>query len=142
MPNALNPILKSAKKLKDLSPIKEVTHSHEIHNRLCGDSLWFDLKITDNKIDAALIKADACSLCKASSVVLIKAIEQETIADAHSKINEIMASISPLFDNDKTAHLKPDDPLAIFSNLSGYETRKRCVTLPWEGLKDLLEQIA
>lgn len=141
MPNTLNPILDMAKKLKTLAPLETITHSHEIHNRLCGDSIWFYLHIDQNIIKDIFIKADACSLCRASSIAIYNTIKNETLTEAKHHIETTSNTIPALFDDETSNPFSNDHPLSSLNSLTGYQTRKRCVTLPWDGLKELLDQI-
>lgn len=106
-------------------------HVARVDNPLCGDELEVGVHVVEGRVVAARFRARACSVCMASGSLMTEAVEGAEVA----VLPVMLDALDGWFDRE--ADGVPEGlpavlaPLAVVRRLP---TRRRCVTLPWEGL--------
>lgn len=103
------------------------------YNALCGDRVTLTLRLDARGCIAALRHAsEGCLLCLASASLLSEAARGLDAAQAqalHARLHALVhgeADIEALGD------------LAALAGVAAHPSRRRCVLLPWEALRDAL----
>ncbi|MCC3860234.1 iron-sulfur cluster assembly scaffold protein [Pseudemcibacter aquimaris] len=134
-------ILKHAANATGHGALEEADHSAMVHNPMCGDRIKVYIKLENGELVDFSHEAKACALCQASASVLGEHFQGLTI----DKINTLIESIkNSLGDpNGPEQNSWPDDKWAaldVFNVVRDHKSRKTCVTLPFDALKQALEE--
>lgn len=102
-----------------------------VNNPLCGDELEVGADVVDGRVASVRFRARACSVCVASGSLMTEAAEGAVV----TRLPHILGCLDGWFDRD--ADGVPEglpESLAPLEAVRGLSARRRCVTLPWEGL--------
>ena len=105
----------------------------EAYNALCGDrfTLYFDIE--EDKFTNVTFHGFGCAISKASSSVLVKKIENQSIEFA----KQISQQFFTMLEKDMEIE---DEELEAFSAAKAFPGRSQCATLSWEEFQAFLEK--
>lgn len=105
------------------------------NNASCIDNIDIYVKIEDKRILDIRFNGEACAISTASTSIMLKNIIGKTVEEAYKYINN--------FDN-MVNELEYDEELLneaiAFDEIYKQQNRKTCVTLPYIGIKKILEK--
>jgi|TARA_B110000027_G_C15994333_1_gene244565 NifU-like protein involved in Fe-S cluster formation len=98
-------------------------------NKICGDVITVEIKISNNKVERMFYDTEACIFCQASASTLAKVIRKINIKNLQNDINEINMS----YKNKKIFLKKKYKPFKILFKQK-YKERFSCILLPFNAL--------
>ena len=105
------------------------------NNESCIDDIDIYIKIEDNIIKDIHFNGEACAISTASTSILLKNIIGKSVKEALEYVNN--------FDN-MVNELEYDEVMlgeaVAFDEIYKQQNRKNCVTLPYVGIKKILEK--
>lgn len=110
------------------------THQLDAYNPLCGDRFNLYLNLKDGVISNAYFHGYGCAISKASTSVLAKHLEGQTIEKALLLCKEFQQVVSP--DIEKITTDKEE--FEAFAAAKDFPGRLTCATLSWEAIGDFL----
>ncbi|MDK6234156.1 Fe-S cluster assembly sulfur transfer protein SufU [Aerococcus sanguinicola] len=116
--------------------LDQATQTIEMLNPTCGDVIFLDLKIEDDKITDLAFHGQGCAISTASTSMMTDLIKGKTVEEALSLAHNFNEMITlPELDEDTDYH----DQLGEASLLSGvrkFPARVKCATLGWQALQE------
>lgn len=105
------------------------TYSSEGKNALCGDEVTLFIKVNaaGDVIDKVCFSANACAICLASSNILAKKVEGQSVVSAKENVSQFLHAMG-----DTSVSLEEDDEINALLSVRDYPARLRCATLSWE----------
>ncbi len=106
----------------------------EVQSSQCVDHLFLYIKIENSKISDAYFNGEACAIATSSCSILIENVLNKTLEEAKINIEEF----------EKMIHDEPYDEeilknATVFKDIIHQGNRKSCAYLPYQGLKQILE---
>lgn len=126
-------ILAHNKAPQNRGPLTPCDAETTLSNPLCGDRVTLRLTLDADRIAEARFEARGCAIAVASASILTGAVRHQTTADADALARKLIAAVdegglSEGFDED----------LRALADLHDHRARRRCATLAWEALRELL----
>ncbi len=107
------------------------------HNPVCGDDLRLWASITpDGAISAIAFDGTGCSISQASASIMCDEVEGKSVAECMDLAKNVKAFIMG-----QEATVPPGDVEAL-GGVRSYPARTKCATLAWNGLLELLSDMA
>lgn len=103
------------------------------NNESCIDELDFMIKIEDNIIKDIRFDGEACAISTSTASVMIKTLIHKTVDEALNIINNYQNMI-----DEKEYDEKILEEAIIYDEIYKQPNRKKCATLPWNGIKEVL----
>lgn len=97
-------------------------------NRLCGDKVTVELKISEEAIVDYAFMAEGCAISIASASILGDLIQNGTVRDA----TDCGRALRELMESDRDIDANSD--LKVLANVAKWPGRKNCVLLAWQAL--------
>ena len=101
----------------------------------CIDDIDLYVDIKDNIIKDIRFNGEACAISTASTSILLKNIIGKTVEEAYNYINNFENMINELEYNEELL-----GEAIAFDEVYKQQNRKTCVTLPYTGIKKILEK--
>lgn len=105
------------------------------NNESCIDNIDIYVKIENNIIKDIRFNGEACAISTASTSIMLKNIIGKTIKEALNYINNFDNMI-----NEKEYNEEQLNEAIAFDEIYKQQNRKTCVTLPYVGIKKILEK--
>ena len=131
-------ILDHNRKPRNFKKIDPCTHKAEGYNPLCGDHLWLYLSINEQSIIKDIgFTGHSCAICKSSTSVMTEVIKGKTCL----QVSQLFETLQNFFKGElKESEIKNiPKKCTIFSSVSKYPTRIKCVSLGWHTLNNALK---
>ena len=128
-------LLQQAKNPSHAGILQDATHSTTHNNPLCGDRIQWTIRVVANHIDDVRHHTRGCALCIASASLLSKRIVGQKIPHVVNKIQAFTQQVNQMLETEDDVE---DTLLNTFTGLRHAPSRKTCVLLPWEGLKEAI----
>lgn len=119
-------LVELAKQACSCPPPEKWTHRSRVTSSLCGDDLELFLRLDDGRCVEAGFEVEACVLCRASAVVMQKALQGQEISSALAARKSLERAI---------AGQDESGPYAGFGVLAQFPSRQSCALLPWKALE-------
>ena len=106
-------------------------------NPLCGDELEVTMRLAGDRIDAVRVQVRACSFALASSSLMSELVSGVSLGEAWARwrlFQEFWEAAS----GELPPQLDSLAPLLAVRNDDKYRSRRDCVLLPWQALRDCL----
>ena len=110
----------------------DATHQHEADNPLCGDRILVQLRIVNDRLEAAAFDGEACAICMASASLLCEAVPGHPVNYLENLHDRLLAA----FDGEHD--LAGVEALIPLLGVKPYPSRIRCATLPWTAARSAL----
>ena len=109
----------------------------DAYNPVCGDRVCIQLKVnpTSRKIEKQAFEGEGCSICMASASMMTEEIEDMSIDQALSRVQEFRDALQ-----DKVSEGSFDGDLQALMGVKKFPVRIKCALLPWTTLKEALER--
>jgi nitrogen fixation NifU-like protein len=102
-------------------------------NELCGDRVRTTVKTEGERIVEIACETRGCILCIASGSMMVAAVRGSRVEDALTLAQRLQAVICAKDDGPALP-----EPLSDLTPARHFTERRRCVTLPWEALDEVL----
>lgn len=102
-------------------------------NPSCGDELFLNLLIDNNKIKDVKFEGQGCALSISSASLMTQAIKGKSIEETQKMLKEFIDFIIEEKELDDEY-----EPLHIYGNLHNFPLRVKCVLLAWRTLENIL----
>lgn len=123
--------------------LPDPTHAAEAHNPLCGDRVRLTLRVGALPHAAlgvleARCDAQGCALCRASGSMLTELVAGHSVAEVSVWLARFieLASAAPGSETAEDAALV--GAVAPLLEVRNFPSRRRCITLSWEALRNAL----
>jgi len=111
--------------------------SATVDNPLCGDRVTLDLDLADGRVRAVGHKVRGCLLCQAAAAAIAARAPGETGAALRNVAERLERAIRE--DPAAAEGLWPE--LGAFAPVHAHKSRHDCVLLPFEALREALDQV-
>ncbi|MBT8047354.1 MAG: SUF system NifU family Fe-S cluster assembly protein [Xanthomonadales bacterium] len=108
------------------------THENELDNPLCGDRIRLQLRIAEDRVEAAAFDGEACAICMASASLLCQTVPGHPVSYLVRRREELVAVLNGRGEMNDSDTLKP------LLGVRAYPSRIRCATLPWAAAVEAL----
>lgn len=105
-------------------------------NPLCGDEIWFDLKMRGDRIERARFRGKGCAISQAASSMLAGALEGKTTAEVRQLIEAMQALMQG---REPEAKVDLGD-LEALAGVRKFPVRVKCAALSWNIVEQGLEE--
>ena len=120
---------------RNCGKISSPTCQAEGHNHLCGDSVIVFLKIENDIIVDISCQTSGCALCVSSGSLMTQALKNKTVDETKNIFKIFHALVTG-----KLNGVSSLGKLAVFSHVSSYPARVKCVLLGWHAFLSALEK--
>jgi nitrogen fixation NifU-like protein len=128
-------ILDHARSPRHFGKLRQVTHTAEGLNPLCGDKLRLYLQIgNDDRISDAAFEGSGCAISVASASLLTDTIIGMRQADAIEYANELIEVLKGA-----DTHLELGK-LSALRGVREFPSRVKCATLAWHAMNSAIRQ--
>jgi nitrogen fixation NifU-like protein len=108
------------------------TYIVEAYNPMCGDKFKLFLTIENEIVKNATFHGYGCAISKASTSVLMKKIQDQSL-------NEVVKLIKGYFEIiENNQNINHDEELTAFAVAKDFPGRLKCATLAWEAMDEFL----
>jgi nitrogen fixation protein NifU and related proteins len=128
-------ILDHSKKPRNYRVLEHPDRTAEGYNPLCGDHFHVYVALEGDKIKDVSFQGSGCALSKASASMMTATVKGKTRAEAEQVFERFHQMVTGQDGADAEALGK----LAVFSGVSEFPVRVKCVSLAWHTLKAALE---
>jgi len=122
-------ILDHSKNPRNYRKLEAPDRAAEGYNPLCGDHFCLYLRMEGDRIADISFEGSGCALSKASASMMTSAMKGKTTAEAESLFARFHAMVTGK--NGQGADL---GKLSVFSGVSAFPVRVKCVSLAWHTL--------
>ncbi len=136
-------ILKHAANAIGHGALENADHSVMVHNPMCGDRIKVYIKMEGDKLIEFSHEAKACALCQASASVLgehFQGLSKKGLTDLHQKLTDAISMLEGPEHNEWPEEKWKN--LDVFNVVREHKSRRTCVTLPFDALKQALDEIS
>ncbi len=112
------------------------SHVH-MNNPTCGDEVWLQLRIENDRVQEARFVGEGCSISQASISMMTQLLRGKTRAEAKQLIERFTALMHGDAD---AAHDKALGDLRALSGVSRFPVRVKCALLGWNALDVALKE--
>ncbi len=105
-----------------------------MHNPVCGDEIILQLRVQEDRIEAARFRGQGCSISQASASMMTQQIEGKSLDEAaalSARFTEMMHG-DPEAARDKTL-----GDLRALAGVSKFPVRVKCALLAWDALGEV-----
>jgi len=112
----------------------------EIHrlNPTCGDEIILQLKVRDDRIEAARFHGDGCAISQASASMMTQLLEGKSLAEADAITARFLEM---MHGSEEAARDKALGDLRALAGVSKLPVRVRCAVLAWDALREAEKQV-
>jgi len=100
-----------------------------LKNKVCGDKITVEIKVSNNKIERMFYETESCIFCEASASLLSKIIKKSNLENIPNDISAINMSQK----NKKIILKKKYKPFRVLFQQK-YKARFNCILLPFNAL--------
>ena len=127
-------ILKIASDTKYYGLKNIYTHQSKVKNRICGDIIEIEIKVTRNKIKLMRYETQSCIFCQATASILANKIKYISIKHLKKDIQDLRKTI-------KNNENSLPDRFKSFNTIINNEVKNRfdCIMLPFNALLKALK---
>ncbi len=109
----------------------------EAYNPLCGDKFKLFLDFEHGVLAKATFSGYGCAVSKASSSVLVKKIQGQSLEVVSGILEQFLSAVSAGPDPDNEAVANDPETIA-FTVAKNFPGRDKCATLSWKALSDFI----
>ncbi len=129
-------ILDHSRKPRNFHALEGASRVAEGFNPLCGDHFKVYLQLDDNGVIRDVsFEGAGCALSKSSASMMTTVLKGKTRAEAEKLFEDFHRMVTGHGNNSQETLGK----LAVFSNVSEFPVRVKCVSLAWHTMKAALE---
>jgi nitrogen fixation protein NifU and related proteins len=128
-------ILDHSKKPRNYRVLEHPDRTAEGYNPLCGDHFHVYVELEGDKIKDVSFQGSGCALSKASASMMTATLKGKTRAEAE----QVFERFHQMVTGQDGANAEALGKLAVFSGVSEFPVRVKCVSLAWHTLKAALE---
>lgn len=121
-------ILEHASSPRRFGHLEAATNVGTRVNRLCGDKVTVELRLSEETIVDYAFTAEGCAISIASASILGDLIQNGTVRDA----TDCSRALRQLIESDHETDVSPD--LKILADVGRWPGRKNCVLLAWQAM--------
>lgn len=129
-------LLRHASDASSAGEIEEPDCTATIDNPLCGDRIKVDLNMEDGKVTRYAHDTRACVLCQASAAMIGHMI----VGKDADTFEQGEAAVTALLKENASEPAPPFKEFKIFSSVAAHQSRHQCVLLPFEAVREALNQ--
>ena len=114
----------------------KITSLHKVANGvnpLCGDEISVGVILDGESIKDIKFNARACSICIASSSIMVGVLTQQNTSQVDYYFQQIQKLLSGEISTEEI-----DEPLQPLSSITPSRSRHKCAYLAWEALLDAI----
>ena len=130
-----NIILENYQNPKNKGMVNDNTYfTSNTSNESCIDEINLMAKIENNKMTDIKFDGEACAICTSSTSLMIKNLLNKSPNEA----TEIYKNFENMI-NEKNFRKDVLNDLIVYEDIAKQPSRKKCVLLPWWGIKKIIE---
>lgn len=125
-------IMDHYKNPRNRGTFEDETLTVEMNNPTCGDKIFLQFKLADDKVEDVKFQGEGCSISLASASMMTEAIKGHTVEEA--------LGLSDLFSKMMLGEdIDPEefgyDDVEALSGVSNFPARIKCATLAWKAME-------
>lgn len=105
-------------------------------NPSCGDDIWLQLQVEDEKIKEGAFWGEGCAISQASTDIMLELVIGKSKNEALKLIETFMEMIKG---NLKAEELDSLEEAVALQDISHMPARVKCAVLGWHTLKEMIE---
>ena len=129
-------ILENYQNPKNRGLIEDNTYKKiNTNSESCIDQIDLQVKIEDGKIIDIRFDGEACAICTSTTSIMIGMLLNKSVEEALDIINNYQNMI-----DEKEYNIDVLKEAIVYSDIAKQPNRKKCATLTWDGMENLLEK--
>ena len=129
-------ILENYQNPKNRGLIEDDTYKKiNTNSESCIDQIYLQVKIEDGKIIDIRFDGEACAICTSTTSIMIGMLLNKSVEEALDIINNYQNMI-----DEKEYNIDLLKEAIVYSDIAKQPNRKKCATLTWDGMENLLEK--
>ena len=120
-------ILDHSKRPRNYHAMEGPSRSADGFNPLCGDHFKVYVRLENDKISDISFEGSGCALSKSSASMMTTVLKGKTIAEAEKLFQDFHQMVT----GHRNGNQEELGKLAVFSNVSEFPVRVKCVSLAW-----------
>ena len=128
-------ILDHSKRPRNYHAMEGPSRTDEGFNPLCGDHFKVYVRLENDKISDLSFEGAGCALSKSSASMMTTVLKGKTMAEAEKLFQDFHQMVT----GHRNGNQEELGKLAVFSNVSEFPVRVKCVSLAWHTLHAALE---
>lgn len=128
-------ILDHSKRPRNYHAMEGPSRTAEGFNPLCGDHFKVYVRLENDKISDLSFEGAGCALSKSSASMMTTVLKGKTMAEAEKLFQDFHQMVT----GHRNGNQEELGKLAVFSNVSEFPVRVKCVSLAWHTLHAALE---
>jgi nitrogen fixation NifU-like protein len=115
------------------------TANRRVHmnNPTCGDEIWLQLRLEDDRVADAKFVGEGCSISQASVSMMTQLLKGKTLSEAQALTRRFTAMMHG--DSDAARDRQLGD-LRALAGVSKFPVRIKCALLGWNALEEALKE--
>ena len=129
-------ILENYQNPKNRGLIEDDTYKKiNTNSESCIDQIDLQVKIEEGKIIDIRFDGEACAICTSTTSIMIGMLLNKSVEEALDIINNYQNMI-----DEKEYNIDLLKEAIVYSDIAKQPNRKKCATLTWDGMENLLEK--
>ena len=129
-------ILENYQNPKNRGLIEDDTYKKiNTNSESCIDQIDLQVKIEEGKIIDIRFDGEACAICTSTTSIMIGMLLNKSVEEALDIINNYQNMI-----DEKEYNIDVLKEAIVYSDIAKQPNRKKCATLTWDGMENLLEK--
>lgn len=128
------------KKPRNFRRLEAPSHQGEGVNAVCGDHIWVDIQVADDRIADIGFQGTSCAICQSSASIMTNLVKGGTVAEAEGLVQQFRAIVTGQAAPDEAT--KAGKYMGAFAGIAGMPVRVKCAVLPWHTLHSAFQHQA
>jgi nitrogen fixation NifU-like protein len=130
-------ILEHYKHPRNKGDLPEANRRVHMNNPTCGDEIWLQLRLEEDRVADAKFVGEGCSISQASVSMMTQLLKGKTLSEAEALIQRFTAM---MHGDAEAARDKRLGDLRALAGVSKFPVRIKCALLGWNALEVALEE--
>lgn len=129
-------ILQHYKRPRNRGQLEDANRSVRMNNPTCGDEVWLQIRMEDDRIADVRFQGDGCSISQSSISMMTQLLKGRSRAEARDIASRFTAMMHG--DRDAAADRSLGD-LRALAGVARFPVRVKCALLGWNALAEALD---
>jgi nitrogen fixation NifU-like protein len=108
-----------------------------MNNPTCGDEIWLQLRLEDDRVADAKFVGEGCSISQASVSMMTQLLKGKTLSEAQALAQRFTAM---MHGDSEAARDRQLGDLRALAGVSKFPVRIKCALLGWNALEEALKE--
>ncbi|EKB58344.1 Fe-S cluster assembly sulfur transfer protein SufU [Falseniella ignava] len=121
---------------KHRGQLAEATHEFTLLNPSCGDTVYVQIQVVDQRVEAVCFNGEGCAISMASADIMAEVLQGKTLEEAEQLIEDFNA----LVQGQPVAHLNQLGEAQAIEGVRQFPARIRCAQLAWKAFQQAVDE--